>query len=236
MSAEMQFKGFPRGAIRFLEKLDKNNDKQWFAAHRDEYDENILAPSRAFVVAMGARLSAISPGIMAEPRVNGSLFRIHRDTRFSKDKRPYKTNVGIFFWEGGGKRMECPGFYFHLQPPSLMLGTGIYLFPKELLEVYRQAVVDPKLGPALAKAVKKVGPAFARTGCGMSLNVYKKVPRGYDPEHPRAELLKYKGLHAGFEVKVPRQLHSPKLVDYCFERWSKLAPLHFWLLKMLASR
>jgi uncharacterized protein (TIGR02453 family) len=82
----------------------------------------VKGPSGAFVVSMGAKLKAISPAIKAIPKVNQSLFRVNRDTRFSADKSPYKTNLGIWFWEGEKKRMECPGFYFHLDTENLMLG------------------------------------------------------------------------------------------------------------------
>lgn len=85
-------------------------------------------------LAMGDKLKAISPGIHAIPKVNQSLFRLNRDTRFSKDKTPYKTNLGIWFWEGERKRMECSGFYFYLGEGNLMLGTGIHVFSKGIVD------------------------------------------------------------------------------------------------------
>jgi uncharacterized protein (TIGR02453 family) len=235
MGTEQPFDGFPRETLEFLRGLRQHNDKVWFEAHRKEHEAHVMAPSRAFVVAMGSRLTAISKGIVAEPRVNGSIFRINRDTRFSKDKSPYKTNLAFVFWEGERARMECPSFYFHLEPDSLMLGAGIYLFPKPLLEAYRKAVVDPKLGPALRRAVAKVpAEAMGKTGCGMTPDRYKKVPAGYDPGHESAELLKNKGLTAGIEVGLPKGLHSRKLVDYCFDRYEEMAPIHHWLVAMTA--
>ena len=83
-----------------------------------------MTPARLFVGEMGARLKKLSPGVQADPRVDKSIFRIFRDTRFSRDKTPYKTHLGIWFWEGDGPRMECSGFYFHLDPPKLMNGSG----------------------------------------------------------------------------------------------------------------
>ena len=231
--AETEFKGFPEGTLRFLRDLAKNNNKTWFDAHRESYERDYVEPARAFVTAMGARLKKLAPNLNADPRVNGSLFRINRDTRFSKDKTPYKTNLAVFFWEGDGNRMECPGFYFHLEAKSLILGTGIYLFPDTMLDRYRKAVVDPKLGAALRKAAKAVGPAFGSTGCGMPIQAYKKVPAGYDADHPNAELLKLKGLHAGTETPVPKELHSEALLDHCQARYKELAPIHRWLVSML---
>lgn len=234
MGSKTPFAGFPKKTITFLKELRKNNNKEWFAANKDDFDNHVMAPSREFVVAMGARLRKLSPEVEAVPKVNGSLFRINRDTRFSKDKSPYKTNLGIFFWEGPRKKMECSGYYFHLEPNSLMIGVGMYMFPKELLSVYRDAVVDKKLGPALKKAVKKMPvDLFTGKGCAMPIDAYKKVPAGYDPDHSMAEFLKYKGLHCGVQGKIPKELHSDALLDYCYEQYKQLAPLHKWLVKAL---
>ena len=223
------FPGFPEETMTFLSGLAKNNKKVWFDAHRSDYERYILWPARAFTEALGERLTAIAPGIIAEPGVNGSIFRIYRDTRFSKDKTPYKTHLGIFCWEGEGPKMECPGFYFHLQPPNLMLGGGIHIFSKPLLEEYRRSVVHPTHGMKLAAAVSKVS---------KSLNIgghhYKRVPRGYDPDHPFAQFLLFNGLTAGTEMKIPKDLHKPEIVDHCFDVFSKMMPVHEWLLGLAA--
>lgn len=235
--AELRFDGFPRAATRFLADLEKNNTKEWFDAHRAVYDEAIAEPAKAFVVAMGERLATLAPEIHAEPRVNGSIFRINRDTRFSADKSPYKSSLGIFFWEGERPKMECPGFYFHLEPKALMLGAGLHLFPKDLVDTYRKAVIDPKLGPELRTTVEAIGPErFGMAGCGMPIERYARVPKGWPADHPNAEFLKLKGLHAGCEeARIPAALHSAELIDFAFERWSRLAPLHRWLVTALGK-
>jgi uncharacterized protein (TIGR02453 family) len=235
MTEQSAFQGFPKQALQFLHGLRDHNSKLWFEQHKAEYEATIMVPSRAFVVEMGRRLKTISPGIIAVPQVNGSLFRINRDTRFSKDKSPYKTNIGIFFWEGQGTRMECSGFYVHLEPEALMIGAGIYMFPQPLLERYRKAVVDPHMGAALAEAVRTVDPeAFGPSACAPGVERYKKVPAGYDASHPNAELLRNKGLTAGFESTPPPELHGPELVPYCLERFKHLAPIHHWLIALTA--
>lgn len=226
------FNGFPKQCLDFYKGLAKNNNKLWFDSHRQDFDDFVLDPSRAFVFEMGKLLKKIAPGINADPRVNRSLFRIHRDTRFSKDKTPYKTHLAIWFWEGGTKRMECSGFYFHLEPQMLMLGAGLYRFPKELLETYRQAVVHPKLGPELVLAVKKVEEASYEVG-GQH---YKRTPRGFDPDHKNAKWLLNDGLFVGKEMKVPQLIHSEKLLDFCFEHFKKMAPLHKWLLNVINQK
>ncbi|MFC1573159.1 DUF2461 domain-containing protein [Candidatus Eisenbacteria bacterium] len=221
------FKGFPPECIKFYAGLKKNNEKRWFDAHRQDFDDHVMDPARGFVAEMGRRLGKIAPRVQADPRVNRSLFRIHRDTRFSKDKTPYKTNLAIWLWEGPGARMECSGYYFHLEPPNLMLGVGIYMFPKDLLDEYRQAVVHDKYGKALRRAIAR---CEKLAGCKIGGKHYKRVPRGFDPEHSNTEYLMYNGLYAGVETKIPKLIHSPKIIDYCNSRFKDMAPLHKWLL------
>jgi uncharacterized protein (TIGR02453 family) len=230
MSATNTFAGFPKKTVTFLRDLAAHNDREWFAAHKAEYEAAVMEPARAFVPAMGERLRRLTPGIKAEPRTNGSLFRIFRDTRFSADKSPYKTNLGIYFWEGGGPRLDCSGYYFHLEPPSLILGGGLYAFSRPLLERFRRTVADPEYGPELAAIVGKLS---ARPGFTVSGEHYKRVPAGYDAE-PEAEfLLRYTGLYAGLEVPIPAELHSTALLDYCFDRFKPMEPLHRWLAKLV---
>ncbi len=223
------FSGFPKECVAFLSELTENNSKPWFEKHKDDYENYVLAPAREFVVEMGKRLRKISPKVNADPRPNKSLFRIHRDTRFSKDKSPYKTHLGIMWWEGSGPRMECSCYYFHLEPPNLMLGVGIYQFPKHLLEAYRAAVVHQTHGKQLAQAIKKV---TQKGEYELGGRVYKKTPRGFDADHPNADMLLFNGLYAGATTKIPRELHSPAIVDYCFERYKKMDPLHKWLVAL----
>jgi uncharacterized protein (TIGR02453 family) len=219
------FCGFSGETITFFERLKKNNQKEWFDAHRKEYEQFVMEPARTFVLDMGERLRTIAPGIQAVPKVNQSLFRINRDTRFSRDKRPYKTNLGIWFWEGKRKRMECSGFYFHVADGKLMLGTGMYLFSPQLLNPYREAVVDKKHGRRLASAVSRV------SGKGYLIGVkhYKKVPRGFDAGHERAELLLHNGLTAMEEQEIPSEFFSPAIIDYAFSGFKDMLPIHEWL-------
>jgi len=228
MNDDSGFKGFPRECVAFWSELAGHNDKLWFEAHRRDYDDYVMAPGRDFVLAAGQALSVIAPGVQADPRVNKSIFRLNRDTRFSHDKSPYKTHMGLWFWEGSRPRMECSGFYFHLEPPRLMLGAGIYCFSRDALEEYRRSAGDAKLGAALKKAVAKVEALGYITG-GQH---FKRVPRGFDPKHQNAELLMHNGLWVGVEADVPEEFHSPALVDYCLERWADMLPVHRWLLDL----
>ncbi|MCB2185398.1 MAG: DUF2461 domain-containing protein [Deltaproteobacteria bacterium] len=231
MPPQAEFTGFTPQTVKFFEDLVFNNDKEWFEEHRKVYEEHVLAPSRALVVALGRRLEPLAPGIIADPRLNKSLFRLFRDVRFSKDKSPYKTHLGLWLWEGDHQpRMERPGFYFHFQPSQLLLGAGMYQFPRHLLDPFRQAVVDPKLGPALTQAVA----AVEKAGLEMAGRHYKRVPRGFDPGHPRAELLKYHGLTALRWEPIPPEFYTPELVEYAVRAFEKMLPLHHWLMRFTA--
>jgi uncharacterized protein (TIGR02453 family) len=230
MSENEVFSGFTRETVRFFTALRKNNNRAWFERNRETYETQVMAPAKAFVTAMGERLKAIAPRVVAAPKVNKSIFRINRDTRFSQDPSPYKTNLGIYFWDGLRSRMESSGFYFHIEPPNLILGGGMYVIPDNLLGRFRDALVDPKTGREIGKIVAAIRAVPGITVEGLH---YKRVPAGFDPAHPNAELLKHKGLYGGVEMKIPAELFTASLVDYCFERFAPLAPLHRWLMKNL---
>jgi uncharacterized protein (TIGR02453 family) len=223
------FNGFSKELVQVFKDLKENNTKLWFDKHRNEYEESVLFPSREFVVTMGKRLRKIAPGVNAIPKVNQSLFRINRDTRFSKDKSPYKTCMGIWFWDGHRKRMECSGFYFHHEDDRLLIGAGIHMFPRPLLGIYREAVVDKKLGRELRKAVTKV----TEKGYQVGGSHYKRVPRGFDESHSNAEFLLYNGLHAVLDQKIPQQFYSEAIIDYAFSHYKNMVPIHYWLKKAL---
>lgn len=226
MSDKVTFQGFSVETVDFLRDLRTNNSKRWFEAHRTIFDNMVMKEARDFVLAMGERLRSIAPEIVAEPKIDRSIFRFHRDVRFSKDKSPYKTHLGIYFWEGPFKKLECSGFYFHLEPERLFIGVGIYMFSPPLLKTYRDAVVDPELGTGLMNAIDKVklNPDYH-----LGWEKYKRVPRGYDPEHPNAYLLRFGGLGFDFEETVPDALFTDACVDYVLRIFSDMAPIHFWL-------
>jgi uncharacterized protein (TIGR02453 family) len=233
MAAAGTFSGFSKKTVTFLQDLAANNNRDWFMVHRPEYEAMVLEPAKAFVRAMGERLRRLSPEINADPRPDGSLFRIYRDTRFSTDKSPYKIHLGIFFWEGKGPRMECSGYYFHLEPPTLMLGAGLYVFSRPLLERFRKAAVDPEYGDELTAIA---GNIVSRPGFSLGGKHYKRLPPGTDPAHPNAELLLHNGLYAGWETKIPAEFYSSSLIDYCWERFCPLEPLHRWLTELIGGK
>lgn len=221
MAVNKEFRGFSEAGLAFYSQLARHNNRAWFAEHKDVFEQEVLAPARY----LGQALAKTAPGLHAEPKVNRSLFRIQRDIRFSADKSPYKTHLGLWLWEGQGPRMDCSGFYSHLEPPRLMVAAGMYMFPKRLLAPYRQAVADAKLGPALA-------PGLRQGLYELGGQHYARVPRGFDPGHARAELLRHNGLYVFHDSDMIDELRSPALVDWCRRRDLAMVPAHRWLLDL----
>ncbi len=226
-----EFSGFPKEGSAFLMGLEKNNKKEWFDAHRDEYENSVLEPAKLFVEAMGQRLHAISKNIHAEPRVNGSIRRINRDVRFSKDKSPYKNHLDLQFWEGGTERCGSCSFLFRMYHDRVVLGVGVYEFSKPGLDAYRRAVVETKSGTALEAAAAKA----KKAGYDVGGQHYKRVPSGFDPEHKRATYLLHTALYAGKRHELPADVSNKKFTAFCFNEYKKLLPLHQWLVDYVAK-
>jgi uncharacterized protein (TIGR02453 family) len=226
------FEGFPAATFEFLKGITEHNDKVWFEAHRAEYELGYVQAAAQFVDAAGPALKKVSKTVEYEAKVNGSLMRIHRDVRFSKDKTPYKTHLDAWFWDGEERGWDKPGFYFRLTADSLYLGAGMHHFEKDLLDRYRAAVLDPKKGKALEKAIADVKAAGPYK---MGAPTRKTVPRGFDAEHPRAALLLHEGLYADWEGKIPREARTAKFVDFCVAHFRGVAPISKWLVGALAG-
>lgn len=220
-----EFTGFTPEAIRFFQELTLNNSKVWFDDNRTLFEEKVLNPARLFVETMGERLRMIAPEVVADPRIDKSIFRLHRDVRFSPDKSPYKTHLGIFMWEGKRPKMESSGFYLQINPGSVALGTGIYMFPPDVLPVYRDAVVSLP-GENLARIVAEIRQQGKLELCAPH---YKKVPRGLAADHPNAEFLRFNALYAMAEPDLPPEFYTAEFVDFCFEYFLAGAALHAWI-------
>jgi len=224
-----KFDGFHKETIKFLAGLARKNEKTWFDNHRADYENHLIEPAKGFVVAMGKELRKISKGIVAEPQINKAIRRINRDVRFSKDKSPYKTHLDMIFREEDSSGCGSSSFFLRMEAKTIWLGVGVHEFPKEALEKYRQAVVDKEGGPELASAIKKV----SKAGYEVGSSHYKRVPRGFDPEHRNAEFLLYNALHAVLKTKVPPEFTSSKFVGFCSSHYKKVTPVHQWLMKWI---
>jgi len=226
MTKKQGFHGFTKETFKFFKDLEENNTREWFEENRALYERNLMEPAQAFVMKMGERLKSISPKVVAIPKTDKSIFRIYRDVRFSKDKTPYKTHLGIFFWEGPKKKLGNPGYYLQLDKSSILIAGGLYTFPNDLLKPYRDAISDAKKGSEIAKILKKVTKNSSYKLGGMH---YKRVPRGYSSENPNADLLLHNGLYVYYEGPIPKEVHSSGFLDYSFGIFKDMLPLHNWI-------
>lgn len=224
-AAPTQFAGFGPKTLKFLADLGRNNEKSWFEAHRSEYEQLYLEPAKAFVEAVGPKIAKFAPAVVWEPRVNGSIFRVNRDIRFSKDKTPYKNHIDVWFWEGD-RKTALSGFYLRIRDKTIHLGAGSHGFSKDALARYRRCMHDEQAVRALGSLIKRLG----RAGYSVEGKTYKQAPRGFDGIGVATELVLYGGLSAGVERKSPPELGRAEFVTYCAREWKKLAPLHRWLM------
>jgi uncharacterized protein (TIGR02453 family) len=225
-SVSERFEGFADQDGRFFKALAKNQNRTWFTAHKAEYNEGWAEPMLRFLVEVRAKIDPFFPHVdlVDEPKV----FRIFRDVRFAKDKTPYKTHVaGILHVKRMGKVTEVPAaLYAQFGPTETFLAAGHYMMDSAQLARYRAAVLDEKLGKDLASIVRKLERAGYELG---SADVLKKAPRGVDPDHPRVELLKRKGLVVSFPEVPKKLLVSRSLIDWVAKATKPVAPLVEWL-------
>jgi uncharacterized protein (TIGR02453 family) len=224
----MPFTGFPQQSLSFLTALRENNTKEWFEAHRDEYEKLILAPSRAFVEEMGEHLQALVPTIHAVPKVNGSLFRIFRDTRFSKNKTPLKTHIGFIFWQGRLKRMQSSGFYFHFATDELFFAAGIHAFSQPMRDAYRSYLKDENRRSELHNILE----SLQAKGYHTPREHYKRYPKGFSKKSPHAALSLFDGLYAYITCGPEPFLHSQALIDEAYRHFEAMFDLQQWVYAM----
>lgn len=215
------FTGFSKTAPAFFHELAVEMNRAWFLENKQRYETDWVEPMTALLTKVqGGLAAAYKPVRLAEPKV----MRIHRDVRFSKDKAPYKTHIGAVL-RLVAKDESPAAMYLHLGSEEEFVGVGTYFFDADRLATWRK-VVAGKAGADLAAMIAKLRKAGYEVG---GHDDYKKVPKGYDPDHPRAELLKLKGLTAG-PGAIPRGLlHKPGLADWLIEHGVALAPLVRWL-------
>ena len=223
-----QLPTIPPSIFDFLVDLQLNNPRPWFDANRERYESDYRQPALAFIEAMAPRLRSVSRHFVADPRkVGGSLFRIHRDVRFSRDKRPYKTHCGIHFRHEQGKDAHCPGFYLHIGPMECFFGLGIWHPDREVLEEIRRQI---DAAPERWRRAKE-GQAFRaifRLG-GESL---KRAPRGWSVDHPLIEDLRRKDFIAVADLDAGQVLDA-HFADRLVTMMKAGAPFMRWLCRTL---
>ncbi|SFV50002.1 hypothetical protein MNB_SM-7-218 [hydrothermal vent metagenome] len=218
----MQFKGFPSEALDLLARIGQNNTKEWFEAHKSEYEEYILTPSRIFVEEMGDHLLALEPTINYAPKINYSLFRIYRDIRrMGYDKRPIKERIGFIWWQGGGKRLQSSSFYMHFDKSELFAFVGVRWFEKPLLDAYREFIKEDKNRQRLAKIIEEI----KQKGYSTIEQGYKRLPRGFDSSMSYVDLALYKGMATYKKLPSDLVTDGEKLIDTLFKIYEDMLPL-----------
>lgn len=199
---------FSAETFTFLEELAENNNRDWFAANKTRYEDLVRTPALHFIEAAGARLSDISPHFRADARkMGGSLMRVYRDSRFSKDKTPYKTNIGIQFRHEAGKDVHAPGYYLHISAAECFIGVGTWHPPADALFKIRDLLAnDPDLWLA-ARDDAQFCRWFRLAGDSL-----KTAPRGFDKTHPVIEDIKRKDF-IGLSDIAPALIEQPELAD-----------------------
>lgn len=224
----MSFVGFNPQALEFLDEIKQNNNKVWFENNRHRWEELILKPNKAYVEEMGEHLIALAPFIKALPKVSGSLFRIYRDTRFSHDKTPIKTKIGILFWQGATHRMQSSSFYMHYTSSEVFLATGIRTFKPPLLKKYRVYIQNEKHAKALHDILQK----YEKAGIKINEPHYKRLVQGFDEQSPYAYLSKYNALYTQMSYKPNKTFFSEKAIDKHFEFYEASLELFEWLYEL----
>jgi uncharacterized protein (TIGR02453 family) len=215
------FAGFPKDFFAFFRELKAHNERAWFEANKQRFRDSVQAPMSEFIAAMAPRLKKISKHFVADPRPNGgSMFRIYRDVRFAKDKRPYKEHAACHFRHALGRDVHAPGFYMHFAPDEAMFGGGLWMPPPDALAKIRTAIGEKP------QAWKKVlaDKGFAKHFDGVDGDALSRPPRGFDPAHPFIADIRRKSFFAMHEGSV-KLASSPALVDAVADTFSAASPL-----------
>lgn len=203
----------------FFRELKANNNRAWFEANKQRYEKDVREPLLRFITDFGVRLAEISPHYVADARRSGgSLFRINRDVRFSKDKSPYKTAAGVQFRHEAGKDVHAPGFYLHLEPDSVFVGIGIWQPDAPTLTKIREAIAQHPERWQQASRSETFRAVFSAGGESL-----KNPPRGYDPNHPFIEDLKRKDFIASASLSEADAC-APNFMDRYSEICRRAAP------------
>ena len=224
----MQFNGFKKEGIEFLQKLEKNNSKVWFENHRHTWEDTILAPNKAFVEDMGDTLQILVPTIKALPKVSGSLFKIYRDTRFSKNKTPMKDKIGLLFWQGLGHRMQSSSFYMHYTKENYFVASGIRAFKAPLLKTYRNYIKNEKKRESLHQILEEL----QNKGYKYSPQKYIRVPKDFTGNETHLYLTKVDSMFAYIEYEIDNDFYSVKLLDKLFKIYDDMKDLQQWVYEM----
>jgi uncharacterized protein (TIGR02453 family) len=212
------FSAFPKEGLQFLRTLKRNNNREWFQKHKSNYEEHVKQPMADLIEALHTEFQEFAPEMIASPKV--SAYRIHRDTRFSKDKTPYKTHVAAVFPPSGIGKHEGAGFYVHIAPEELLIGGGLYMpLPEDLRAVRNYIFEDPKKFLHIVEST-----SFRQRFGKVEGQQLARVPRGFPQEHPVAEYLRHKQFLASRTLPAERAT-TPGFYKTLVETFQAILPL-----------
>lgn len=218
--------GFSRATLRFLAELAANNDRDWFLANKHRYETKVLDPALRFILSMQEPLARIAPHFVAEAtRSGGSLMRVYRDTRFARDKTPYKTNIGIHFRHELARDVHAPGYYVHIEPDSSFIGVGMWRPEAASLRGIRERIVARPAEWRRAVGDRAFGRLFELGGESLS-----RPPRGFDAAHPLIDDIRRKSFIAVREIETEACL-APGFADDVASSFEAGEPLMRFLCK-----
>ncbi len=218
------FAGFPAKGLQFLKNLKRNNNRNWFQKHRDEYEEFVKFPMQCFIASLKQRMTDEAPEIEFNPK--RSIFRIYRDVRFSKNKAPYKTNIAASFEIRGRSKgvTETPGLYIHVEPGGVFMGGGLYMPSGDQLKAIRHSIADhPDEYLSIINDRQ-----FKRLFGGIQGEKLVKAPLGFPKDHPMIAHLRHKQFFVGQELEE-RSALSARLLETTAKSYSATMPLVRWL-------
>lgn len=224
----MQFNGFSKKGIEFLKDLSKNNTKIWFENHRHIWEDEIRNPTESFVQDMGETLQILVPSINFKQKVGGSLFKIYRDVRFSKDKTPMKSKIGIIFWQGLGHKMQSSSFYIHFDKDEYFIASGIRNFKQPMLKTFREYLKNEQNRIELFDILEDL----KIKGYNIPDKKFKRLPIGFDKEDKHIDLVLYGAMFAYKSFDIDDTFYSFDVATRAFNIYDDMKYLQKWVYEM----
>ncbi len=215
---ERSFPGFPHESLQFLRQLSRNNNREWFQAHKTVFEEKVKAPMTAMVLALGGATRAFAPELIVEPR--RAIYRIYRDTRFSSDKTPYKTHIAALFAPRGVPKHSGAALYFHISPEEVLIAGGVYMPGSEELKLIRRHIAAR---PDELRTIIN-DRQFKKTFGKLEGDQLTRAPREFAPDHPAIDLLRYKQ-YLAYVSDAPELAESHRLFPRVVSVFEAVMPL-----------
>jgi uncharacterized protein (TIGR02453 family) len=223
-----KFSGFPPETLKFLRQLKRNNNREWFLAHKDIYDLKVKAPMTELVLALGQALQNSAPELVMDPK--RSIYRIYRDIRFSADKRPYKTHVASIFFPRGIPKSTGACLYFHIEPAEVVIAGGVYMPDPAALRALRHHIAD-NWDDLLVITNQR---SFRKMLGNLQGERLVRPPSGFPPDHPAIDVLRQKQLYVS-QTEAAELAEGPKLLPRLVALFSAMLPLVRFLNAPLKS-